>query len=37
MTTNEDEEPHFRKLELGELEQELSGKKEPEEAGQKEA
>lgn len=37
VTTNEDEEPHFRKLELGELEQELSGKKEPEEAGQKEA
>ena len=37
VTTNEDEEPHFRKLELGELEQELSGKKEPVEAGQKEA
>ena len=25
VTTNEDEEPHFRKMELGQLEQELSG------------
>lgn len=37
VTTNEDEEPHFRKLELRGLERELAGKKEPEAAEQKEA
>lgn len=28
VTTNEDEEPHFRKIELGQLEQELAGGRE---------